>query len=478
MAAQVIPMRREASSDSRRDWRRLFFEFLDVQLDTIEKECSMDDLGDITSAILQRRSEILGQLVLGLVNKRYAALLEQEYCACPRCSKQIKSRGKHKRELETLVGKFSVERPYFYCIGCGQGFYPLDEALALSPSPKQYDIQDLGAWLASELPFETASEAYQRCTGDTLSGHHFHDCANRIAQELGILDVCPSKEQIFAKIAEISWGKRRRPVMMLAIDGAHAPTRPEPSPRTGKRGKGEWKEVKGFRLYLIGSDRIEHLISWHQVGSDQELAQALQIVKDAGLIPEDKVRLCLIGDGAQWIGNRAQEIFPTAKQVLDFYHCSEHLHDVADAQYGKGTRDAQEWVEAFLTRLFHNQKEDALAGIRTMTPSSDEAKKKIENLIGYLTKHHQRLDYGTAKRGGYNIGSGGIESANKFISHVRLKRSGAWWYPTNANNILKLRCAKYNGTYDNIIQKYKKREQERLTQSKRAASPKKESDID
>lgn len=30
------------------------------------------------------------------------------------------------------------------------------------------------------------------------------------------------------------------------------------------------------------------------------------------------------------------------------------------------------------------------------------------------------------------IGSGGIESANKFIGHVRLKRPGAWWVVENA----------------------------------------------
>lgn len=72
------------------------------------------------------------------------------------------------------------------------------------------------------------------------------------------------------------------------------------------------------------------------------------------------------------------------------------------------------------------------------------------------------MDYGAAKRGGYHIGSGAIESANKFIAHVRLKRSGAWWYISNANNILKLRCAKYNGTYDRIIQKYKKLDREKV----------------
>jgi hypothetical protein len=82
--------------------------------------------------------------------------------------------------------------------------------------------------------------------------------------------------------------------------------------------------------------------------------------------------------------------------------------------------------------------------------------------LQYLTKHKGRLDYGAAKRGGFHIGSGAIESANKFIGHVRLKRSGAWWYPSNANNILKLRCAKYNGTYDRIIERYRQRDQLRL----------------
>jgi hypothetical protein len=76
-------------------------------------------------------------------------------------------------------------------------------------------------------------------------------------------------------------------------------------------------------------------------------------------------------------------------------------------------------------------------------------------LLNYLPNHREKMDYGTARRGGYHIGSGAIESANKFISHVRLKRSGAWWYETNANNILKLRCAKYNKTYDKIMELYK-----------------------
>jgi len=49
-------------------------------------------------------------------------------------------------------------------------------------------------------------------------------------------------------------------------------------------------------------------------------------VKEAGLIPEEQVRLCVIGDGAKWIWNQAMELFPTAVQVLDYYHLSQRLH--------------------------------------------------------------------------------------------------------------------------------------------------------
>jgi hypothetical protein len=55
------------------------------------------------------------------------------------------------------------------------------------------------------------------------------------------------------------------------------------------------------------------------------------------------------------------------------------------------------------------------------------------------------------------LGSGGIESANKFICHTRLKRSGAWWYAINCNQMLALRCAKYNGTFDQVFVRHQER---------------------
>jgi len=438
------------------DWKSDFLSFLWDRLEQIESEIGMDSLDDISKGLFQHRSDIMGRAALALIEKKFGHLLDQGYSECPHCHRRIKARAeKVKREVTTLIGPVILYRPYFYCKACRYGFYPLDEALGLSDRKIQADVQEIEAWLTSEMPYETAADTIKRCAGIDLSNHHGHDVTNEIAQDLGVLDVCPDKDEIHSKIEELSAGRFRRPILMIGLDGAHAPTRPEPSPRKGKRGKGEWQEVKGFRLYLLAGDRINHLISWHQIKDDKELAADLLKIKDAGLILEDKVRICVIGDGAPWIWNRMHEIFPDAKVVLDFYHCSEYLYDLAHAQYGKDSQKGQEWVEAAITRLFSNQIDGVIAGIKRMKPSSDAAKEQIKKTIRYLSKRKDKVDYGSLRRGGYHIGSGGIESSNKFISNVRLKRSGAWWYPTNANNILKLRCAKYNGTFDQVMAKAK-----------------------
>lgn len=438
------------------DWRSNSLTFLWDRLEEIESEIRMGSLDDISKALFQNRSDIMGRAALALIEKKFGYLLDQEYSECPLCHRRIKARSeKVKREVTTLVGQIVLHRPYFYCQGCQHGFYPLDEALGLSDRKIQPDVQEIEAWLTSEMPYETAAETIKRCTGIDLSNHHGHDVTNEIAQGLDILDVCPGKDEIHRKIDDLSIGRFRRPILMIGLDGAHAPTRPEPSPRKGKRGKGEWQEVKGFRLYLLAGDRINHLISWHQIKDDKELAADLLKIKNAGLIPEDKVRICVIGDGAPWIWNRINEIFPDAKKVLDYYHCSEYLYNLAHAQYGKDSQKAQEWVEAAITRLFSNQINRVIAGMKRMKPSSIAAEEQIKKTIGYLSRRKDKVNYGSLKRGGFHIGSGGIESSNKFVSNVRLKRSGAWWYPTNANNILKLRCAKYNGTFDQVMAKTK-----------------------
>jgi hypothetical protein len=54
-----------------------------------------------------------------------------------------------------------------------------------------------------------------------------------------------------------------------------------------------------------------------------------------------------------------------------------------------------------------------------------------------------------------------MESSNKFICHVRLKRSGAWWYEINSNQMLALRCANITAHFIRYLHGINARNQQR-----------------
>jgi hypothetical protein len=214
-----------------------------------------------------------------------------------------------------------------------------------------------------------------------------------------------------------------------------------------------WREAKGFRLYLLGKDqRVIHLASWHQIGDKEQLSTALGVV--AARMPRDRVRIALVGDGADWIWDVLLAHFPEGEQILDYYHCAEHVYETARAQYGDGTLEAQEWAEAALTRLCLNHLGETTGGLMRMNPRSPDAEEAIRKLSIYLAGQAGRVGEAELRRRGRPRGSGGIESANKLICHVRLKRSGAWWLKANGNAMLRIRCALYNGTFNQIFADY------------------------
>ena len=451
-------------------WQRLRDDLharFDLWLDRLQAQLPnpQEHLAAVTEAVWNLRQALTGGLCETIVAHGHVGELTRQSAPCPRCKRRVAARPLVARTVETLVGVVHVERPYFYCpSGCG-GFYPLDAALGLRSGRFQPDVHQVAADVATELPYDTASTLFGRLTGISLSSERMHTLTHQAAEELTVLDVAPSREQIDQRVAQVAKGRFRRPVLVLGIDGAYVPSRPESARgrRPGQarqrarraRWRHEWREAKGFRFYLLDGDRIVHVLSWHQVQTEHDLGDALRQIKEAGLIPQETVRLCVVCDGAEWIWKHIQALFPQACQVLDYYHCAEYLHKVAKAQYVDSVR-AQEWAEATLTRLYLGKVGQVLGGLRRMQPTSDEALTAIDNCWIYLQAHRGRTTYRTFRRGGYPLGSGGMESANKFICHVRLKRSGAWWYEANSNQMLALRCAKYNGTFARVFARFQR----------------------
>jgi hypothetical protein len=465
-AAEVIVLDDVRASHQRRVLRQQLHERFDRWLDELETQLPEAEptVAQVSETIWARRQRLTAGVAQTIVEHTHQEERDREYLNCATCDRLLKARPAVSRTTQTMIGDLEVQRPYFYCRECHRGWSPLDEHLGLSAGRIQLDVQQAAAELATELPYETASTLFGRLSGLSVSSERLHTLTNQAAEGLSVLDGAPSREAIDQLVVQVSAGRRRRPVLVLGIDGAYVPSRPE-NARGRRPGQAryrarraqwrhEWREAKGFRFYLLDGDRIVHVLSWHQVQTEHELGEALRQVKEAGVIPEETVRLCVICDGAEWIWKHVQTLFPHACQVLDYYHCSEYLHKVAKAQYDHPLQ-AQEWVEATLTRLSMGKVGWVLGGLRRMQPTSDEGLKAIDNCWVYLNDHRGRTPYRKFRRGGYPLGSGGMEAANKFICHVRLKRSGAWWYEENSNQMLALRCAKYNGTFQHVFERHR-----------------------
>jgi uncharacterized protein YegL len=81
-----------------------------------------------------------------------------------------------------------------------------------------------------------------------------HETFEQVGSQAQLEDVIPAKTEIEKRCREAKKG-RWRPVLVVASDGAHMPTRPQ-SKYNEKRGKGKRQEAKGFRIHLPGEDRI------------------------------------------------------------------------------------------------------------------------------------------------------------------------------------------------------------------------------
>jgi len=466
--AEVISF---AEVHARKQWsvlRQQLHERFDQWLDTLEQAWHEPPatLSEVTATVWDLRQQLTGGITEMIVAHVHEGERQRTQAHCPRCPRVLKVQEHVGRTVETMVGPVALERPYFYCRACRVGLYPLDDALGLVAGCKQLDMQHAVVQLVTEVPYDTAQSLFANLTGMHCGSERMHTITNHVGTGLTVLDVIPSRQEIERRIAAVSAGRFRRPVLVLGIDGAYVPTRPDSArePCTGRRGKrarrarwrGQWRDAKGFRFYLLDGERIVHVLSWHQVQNEEQLGEALKQVKEAGVIPEEQVRLCVVCDGAEWIWKHVQALFPHARQVLDYYHCAQYLHRVAKAHYDSSVQ-ALEWVEATMTRLYLGKVGAVLGGLRRMHAQSDEAEKAIANCWDYLNEHRGRTAYQKLRRGGYPLGSGGVESSNKCICHVRLKRSGAWWYEVNSNHMLALRCAKYNGTLAQVFVRYQQR---------------------
>lgn len=95
--------------------------------------------------------------------------------------------------------------------------------------------------------------------------------------------------------------------------------------------------------------------------------------------------ILVLGDGAHWIWNVAADRWATARELLDFYHASEHVWELGRALYGE--EQAKDWVEARLHELRHGQERQCLEHSAQLQAPAGAAGELVEKQQTYTSFH-------------------------------------------------------------------------------------------
>jgi len=156
-----------------------------------------------------------------------------------------------------------------------------------------------------------------------------------------------------------------------------------------------------------------------------------------------RIALC---DGARPLWKYIDEnpLYDDYEKLVDYHHTTEHLSKAAEAIFGKGTRQSQNWYDKYCEALKGEDDgpERVLRSIDYCAQAKDLSKSRQEALQcerTFFRNNHHRMEYARFRREGWPIGSGPVEAACKSLVKTRLCRSGMRWSRNGGQHILTLR---------------------------------------
>jgi hypothetical protein len=156
-----------------------------------------------------------------------------------------------------------------------------------------------------------------------------------------------------------------------------------------------------------------------------------------------------LSDGATWLRNMRETLFPDAQHILDFFHLSENVYTFAKHVFNLDESRYKPWAERICEELKASRYKDVLTELKGFSSKTDTCP---VNLYGYISNNVNNIDYAAYIAKGYFIGSGAIESANKTVLQRRLKQAGMRWNIDSAQTLLTLRAKRVSGLwYQDVI---------------------------
>jgi hypothetical protein len=158
----------------------------------------------------------------------------------------------------------------------------------------------------------------------------------------------------------------------------------------------------------------------------------------------------LISDGATWIRNMGDELFPDAVQILDLYHLAENFYTFGKYLFCGDAGKYTPWAEELLGLAKESKTEELLERLQPYKGKSFPP--GVPNIYGYVNNNRDKIDYARYKAQGYYVGSGAIESGNKVVVERRCKQAGMRWDERNAQYMLALRAKTESGLWPSKVE--------------------------
>ena len=239
------------------------------------------------------------------------------------------SKSKRSRRYQTPLGTTTLSRRvYEQETGCYA-----DVQLGLPETGWFRRVRELSSALGVGSEFGNANRLLQRWSGICISEKTFANHVEADGSELfeveaqsTLAGACPVR----SSVSEAAAPPPARPVFYIGADGIHTPMR-----------KGGTCEAKvGVMFWDADHLRVAQTRS---IVKQREYVATLEGVEGfreqlnrcyVATVKNTPHQVVFLGDGAPWLWLMANLLFPDAIQILDFFHVSEYLWEVARAAFG------------------------------------------------------------------------------------------------------------------------------------------------
>lgn len=366
------------------------------------------------------------------------------------------------KTVRTLLGSLEITRGYYHCGVCRHGFAPLDARLGVAGTSLSPGLARAGALAGAEMPYAKGFEFIATVTGLDLASTSTLARTTR-TQGARARDLIAAEHAVTtgpAAPGPAAADADTPDLCYLVMDGTGAPMLPsECADRVGKDpgkngGRAGTREVKIGCLFTqsgrdpLTGDPVQDPGSATYISTFEPAATFATHAKAEYLRRGfDRIRQpVVLGDGAKWIWAIADEHFPHATQIVDYFHAREHLADLT-----KLLTPVLADPTAFEDDLIDQLDLGDTAAIAHAVTQLDlpghapDLTRPAATEVGYFTGNHHRMQYADFKANGYYIGSGPVESACNTIVKQRAKRAGMHWTIRGLDPVLALRTLRQSG---------------------------------